>query len=168
MKLIKCSEILFKQHVTDNKADKFAKTFIAKANLQSQWDNCYGLFENDLLGAMIVTFSKREPKTANLQLLHTFAKHRGKKIGSYLMNYSLHLSIQNKCKYYRVSAEPEAINFYKKIGLRMLGEQKSKCQLSMFKIVDENFFNGNYDLNDSHIKKAIYKKGKGGCVKIFK
>jgi len=167
MKLVKCSKELFTKYITDNKEDRFAKTFLSKATLQNQWDFCIGAYDNELLGAMIITFSKREPKVANLQLIHTFFKHRGKKIGSKLMNYSLYLAMLNHCEYYRVSAEPEAVPFYKKLGLKMLGKQKSNCQLSMFKIIDENFKNGLYDLKDEVIKKAVYKKGKGGCVLIF-
>jgi hypothetical protein len=167
MKLIKCTKSLFCKSITDHKADKFAKTFVAKATIQNQWDSCIGLWDNDLLGAMIVTFSKRLPKVANLQLLHTFYKHRGKSIGTSLMKYSLHLSIKQECEYFRISAEPDAVLFYQKLGMKMLGVQKSKCQLSMFKIVNDDFHQGIYDINDPIINKAVYKKGKGGCVKIF-
>ena len=49
----------------------------------------------------------------------------------------------------------------------MLGEQKSKSQLSMFKIRGETFAEGLYDVDDSVIAKAVFRKGKGGCVKVF-
>lgn len=164
----RCDLNIFKNHISKDKEDKFAKTFISKANMQNQWSYCVGLFDKfELMGAIITTFSKREPKTANLQLLHTFNKHRKKGVAKLLCQFSLNQSIKNQCWYYRVSAEPEAVDFYKKIGFIMLGEQKSKCQLSMFKIISNNFKENDFNINDPIIKKAIYKKGKGGCVKVF-
>jgi|TARA_R110000824_G_scaffold175510_1_gene354014 hypothetical protein len=164
----KCTKDIFCKYINDKKEDKFAKTFLSKANFQNQWNFCYGLFDKDeLLGAIITTYSKREPKTANLQLLHTFYAHRNKGVAKELCNKSLTLSLLNKCWYFRVSAEPEAVSFYKKIGLKMLGEQKSKCQLSMFRIQSDNFRDGIYDIQDPNIRKNVYKKGKGGCVVVF-
>ena len=72
-----------------------------------------------------------------------------------------------QCWYYRVSAEPDAVQFYQSIGFKMLGEQKSKCQLSMFRIQSDNFKDGIYDIKDPNIRKNVYKKGKGGCVVVF-
>jgi len=169
MKLRSCSAEEFKAAITDDPADKFAKTFIAKANMQQQWDYCIGAWDggNTLLGAIITTISKRSPKVANLQLLHTFAKHRGNQVGRILCEESLRFAKSNDARYFRVSAEPDAVKFYEKIGFTMLGEQKSKCQLSMFKIQGDTFAEGLYDIDDSVISKAVFKKGKGGCVKVF-
>ena len=60
MKLVKCSKELFTKYITDHKADKFAKTFVSKATLQNQWNFCIGAYDKELLGAMIVTFSKKK------------------------------------------------------------------------------------------------------------
>jgi hypothetical protein len=57
--------------------------------------------------------------------------------------------------------------FYESMGFKFLGKQKSGCSLSMFKINGNNFADGIYDLNDEVIYKAVYKKGKGGCVEVF-
>ena len=164
----KCTADQFKAAITTDPADKFAKTFVAKANMQDQWDFCVGAWDGDtLLGAIITTISKRDPKVANLQLLHTFAEHRGKGVGRILCEDSLRFARRNDALYFRVSAEPDAVKFYEKIGFTMLGEQKSKSQLSMFKIRGETFAEGLYDVDDSVISKAVFRKGKGGCVKVF-
>ena len=164
----KCDVNTFKKSITDFKEDKFANTFVSKANMQKQWQYCVGLFDNEeLMGAIITTHSKREPKVANLQLLHTFYKHRKKGVGRMLCQFSLNQAIRNQCWYFRVSAEPDAVSFYKRIGFTMLGEQKSKCQLSMFRITSNIFQDNTFNKNDPYIKKAIFKKGKGGCVRVF-
>ena len=168
MKLHKCTAEQFIAAITDDPADKFAKTFVAKANMQEQWDYCIGCWEDDqLLGAIITTISKREPKVANLQLLHTFSAHRGKGVGKILCEDSLKVAKENRAKYFRVSAEPDAVQFYEKIGFTMLGKQKSNCQLSMFRINGDTFADGDYSLDNDAIYKAVHKKGKGGCVEVF-
>lgn len=168
MKLRSCSAEEFKAAITDNPADKFAKTFVAKANMQNQWDFCIGAWEDDiLLGAIITTISKRAPRIANLQLLHTFAEHRGKHVGTILCKDSLRFAIQNDALYFRVSAEPDAVKFYERIGFTMLGKQKSGSQLSMFRIEGDTFETGDYSLDNEPIYNAVHKKGKGGCVEIF-
>lgn len=169
MKLRECNVDQFRAAITDDPADKFAKTFVAKANMQDQWEFCVGAWDGDtLLGAIITTISKRSPKVANLQLLHTFAEHRGKGVGRILCEDSLRFARENEALYFRVSAERDAVKFYEKIGFEMLGEQKSGSQLSMFKIRGESFSEGLYDIDDSVISKAVFRKGKGGCVKVFK
>lgn len=153
----------------DSKLDSFARTFVRKADLQNLWENIYCAVddEENVCGAIITTYSKKEPKIANLQLLHTFSRYRGNTIGTILCFIALKEALKQNCIYFRVSAEPSAVNFYKKIGFVFQGEQKSKCQLSIFKIDGPSFKDGNYCKDDEIIQKAIFKKGKGGCIKIF-
>lgn len=168
MKLRSCSAEEFKSAITDDPADKFAKTFVAKANMQEQWGDCTGAWDGEeLLGAIITTISKRSPVVANLQLLHTFAKHRGKGVGRVLCDHSLTKARERQANYFRVSAEPNAVEFYKKVGFTFLGEQKSGCQLSMFRIAGDSFSEGIYDLDDNTIYNAVFSKRKGGCVRVF-
>ena len=161
----------FCNYINESKEDKFAKTFKSKADYQNQWSWCVGAFQKTyttgLLGAIITTHSKREPKVANLQLLHTFYKHRNMGVAKHLVLHSIARAMLDQCMYFRVSAEPEAIGFYRNIGFKMLGEQKSGCQLSMFRIETANPGDGIYDLKDKVIYNSVYKKGKGGCVKVF-
>lgn len=167
MKLRKTSSEEFTSAITSDPADKFAKTFVAKANMQKQWDYCIGAWDGDtLLGAIITTISKRSPKVANLQLLHTFASHRGKGVGRILCDDSLMRAKESGASYYRVSAEPDAVAFYEKCGFQFLGKQKSGCQLSMFRI-NKTFIDSDYDISDTVIYNAVHKKGKGGCVQVF-
>lgn len=169
MKLRKCSRDEFKSAISKDKADNFAKTFISKADMQEQWDYCWGAYSEDdeLMAAIITTFSKRKPCVANLQLLHTFVKHRGKGAAKVLCEHSLQQAKKNGALYFRVSSEIVAVKFYEKIGLKFWGKQKSGCQLSIFRIGGDSFSEGVYDYNDRVINNAIHKKGKGGCVEIF-
>ena len=168
MKLSKCTAEQFQSFITEDSADKFAKTFVAKANMQEQWEYCTGAWDGEeLLGAIITTISKRTPKVANLQLLHTFNKHRGKGVGKVLCIDSLKNARAKGAVYFRVSAEPDAVQFYERIGFTFLGEQKSKCQLSMFRITSDVISEGEFSMDDTVIYNAVHKKGKGGCVKVF-
>jgi GNAT superfamily N-acetyltransferase len=168
MILTNCTREQFVAALTDLKEDRFARTFVRKADMQKQWDDCVGLFvDGALAGAIITTISKREPRIANLQLLHTFHAYRRKGVAKYLCEASLLKAWANKCEYFRVSAEPGAVEFYERIGFKFLGKQKSGCQLSMFKINGFTYEEGSYNLNDPIINKAVYKKGKGGCIEVF-
>ena len=169
MRLDSVSREQFIAAISDSKADKFAKTFVAKATMQEQWGYCQGCFDDDgnLMGAIIVTRSKRLPTVYNLQLLHTFAAHRKLGVGRFLVGAVMEQVANDEEVYFRVSAEPDAVGFYERLGFRFLGRQKSNCLLSMFKIVDSNPANGIYSMNEEAIFKAVHKRGKGGCVEVF-
>jgi len=175
MKLHECTADQFRAAITDDKADQFAKTFVAKANMMKQWENCIGAWDVDeLMGAIIITVSKRAPKIANLQLLHTFAKHRRKGVARELCLDGLQrCRIDGQAQYLRVSAEPSAVPFYESLGMVMLGKQKSGSKLSMFRIDGSDFRDGLYDINEKIIQKAVLRRGKdgrvlkGGCVEIY-
>ena len=168
LKLHNCSREEFINAISDDKADSFAKTFRAKADMQDLWESCMGLWvEGELAGAIIVSYSKRSPIIANLQLLHTFAKHRRKGVAKQLCDWAFRDVKLHNATYLRVSAEKPAVPFYEAIGMKMLGEQKSGSQLSMCRIVGRKWEQCEYDLLDPVIHNAVYKKGKGGCVKIF-
>ena len=155
--------------ITDSKDDKFAKTFVAKATMQQQWDLCQGCFDVDgnLMGAIIVTKSKRLPTVYNLQLLHTFACHRKKGVGRFLVKGILGGIANETDSYFRVSSEPSAVGFYERLGFKFLGQQKSGCLLSMFKVTGSDPSQGVYSMNEEAIFKAVNKRGKGGCVVVF-
>ena len=168
MKLRSCSREEFVAAITTDKADGFAKTFVAKADMQKQWEHCIGAFDDngELMGAIITTVSKREPKTANLQLLHTFVKHRRKGVAKELTIHSFTL-VSLLARYFRVSAEPGAVAFYESVGFRFWGLQKSGCSLSMFKIGGIDIENGIYDENDPVIKAALFSGKKGSLASSY-
>jgi GNAT superfamily N-acetyltransferase len=142
---------------TDPKADAFAKTFVGKANKQSMWDKCKGVFneQGELMAMSITTVSKREPKCANLQLMHTFANFRRRGIGKLLVEDAFDIAASEGCTYFRVSAERTAVGFYSKCDIPFLGMQKSGTFLALFKL------DGNRTDIDEFIKaKALYKPGK--------
>jgi len=167
LRLSNCTRDQFTNAISSDKEDNFAKTFVAKADMQQNWEHCIGCWEDDLMGAIITTRSKRTPYIFNLQLLHTFAKHRRKGVARILTQDSLNRAQGHGTSYFRVSSEPDAVAFYESMGFKFLGKQKSGCSLSIFKINGNNFNNGLYDINDPVIHKAVYRKGKGGCIEIY-
>lgn len=156
----------FVAHLTKEKADRFAYTFVAKCEMINAWDRCMGVWiGGKLAGAIVVTISKRKPLTANLQLLHTFYEFRGRGVASLLCEYGLQYAFENHAEYFRVSSELDAVPFYKKFGFKMVGRQKT-AQLAMFRlqspVIDQN------DMKlDPYIWEQMNRKGKGGCIECF-
>lgn len=160
-----CREDFIKS-LTDLKEDRFARTFISKCDMIKAWNKCWGIWEDGkVVAAIVTTYSRYEPKVANLQLLHTFAKYRNRGYAKLLCEEALFSAIYYQCKYFRVSAEPQSVEFYKKIGFIFIGKQK-KCFLSMFSLTSTKI-ECNRPILDSVIEKAIYSKRKGGCVEVF-
>jgi predicted GNAT family N-acyltransferase len=160
-------QVTFRNHLTNLKEDNFAKTFLAKCNMMNLWEDCYGIFEgSELLCAMVITVSKSNPRIANLQLIHTFFKHRGKGAAKSLTMTLLN-SMEGEFDYLRVSAEKTAVGFYEKLGFKFLGQQKSGTLLSVFKATSTDIRKCSFDKNDPVIDKMLNRKGKGGCVIIF-
>jgi ribosomal protein S18 acetylase RimI-like enzyme len=168
MKLKTCTRDEFVSAITADKADSFAKTFVAKADMQKIWDSCIGAYDGDeLMGAIITTVSIRSPKVANLQLLHTFAKHRRKGVAKTLTNASFSEAVVLGSIYFRVSAEPDAVAFYESIGFKFWGLQKSGCSLSIFKINGTEINDGLYDDSDPIVNRALYSGKKGSLVSSY-
>jgi ribosomal protein S18 acetylase RimI-like enzyme len=169
MKLRECTRDEFISSITEDKADAFAKTFRAKADMQEQWEDCLGAFNDsdELMGAIITTVGKTNPKVANLQLLHTFAKHRRKGVAKELTLASYNKSVERGAIYFRVSAEPPAVIFYESLGFKFWGLQKSGCSLSIFKINGE-LKDGIYNHNDPFIHKSLHSGRKGSLASSYK
>jgi GNAT superfamily N-acetyltransferase len=165
MNIQPCSREQFVAAITSDPADKFAKTFVSKADMQFLWEKCDGAFDDsgNLMGAVIMTVSKRTPYIANLQLLHTFAAHRRKGVARALMEHQISFA-ETYCEYFRVSSEPEAVPFYESIGLKFWGKQKSGCQLCIFRFMEDRNM---YYIKDPVIRAAVFRKGKGGVVELF-
>ena len=152
--------------ITDLKEDKFAKTFVAKCDMMEDWELCHGVWIDDrLAGAIVVTISKREPKVANLQLLHTFYEFRGKGVARALCDWGIDYAIKNESNYFRVSAELDAVPFYEKCGFKFVCRQKT-AKLSMFRlttsVIQDNIFEP-----DEFVWKTMNRKGKGGCIECY-
>lgn len=166
--LSSCTREQFIDSITPAKEDKFAKTFVSKADMQDNWDKCIGCFDDsgELMGAIITTFSKRSPVVANLQLLHTFAKHRRKGVARKLTLDSIDRSFDASCQYYRVSSEPESVGFYESIGFKFWGLQKSGCSLSIFRL-SYNDRSMEFDDKDPVIHSALYSGRKGSLASSY-
>jgi len=59
------------------------------------------------------------------------------------------------------------VGFYERLGFKFWGAQKSGCSLSVFRIGGNTFLEGDYDLSDTTINKAVNRKGKGGCTTLY-
>lgn len=153
---------------SDPRADKFAGTFRAKADAMGLWPHCAGIWEgSELCSAIIVRCSKRLPRVGNLQLLHTFSAHRRKGHATRIVRCEFRWAVAEEgAEYFRVSSEPEALPFYRALGFRFWGEQKSGSSLSIFKVNGPTLFNGIYDPEDPVIKKAVFSKARGGVVEL--
>ena len=57
LKFKRCNKENFIKSISVHKEDKFAKTFLSKANMQNQWSYCVGLYDEDeLMGAILLLF----------------------------------------------------------------------------------------------------------------
>lgn len=149
--------------------DKFARgLFVAKADRMGLWNHAVGSFDRQgkLTGAIIVRVSKRGPRVANLQLLHTFHEFRNKGIARRMVAWYFE-RIRQEAQYFRVSSEPPALGFYRKIGFKFWGPQKSKTILSFFKIGGPTVADGVYDMNDPVIKGSCFTKKRGGVAELY-
>jgi hypothetical protein len=160
----------------DPKADKFARTFRAKADMLDAWDHCKGIVHigdsrhtsaGGLAAAMITTISKRSPKVANLQLLHTFAKYRRNGLAALLVKLSIAQSYRDGARYWRVSSEADSRAFYEKVGIKFWGKQKSGSFMAMAKLNGPNIEDLEYKIGDDVIFNAVNSKRKGGCIDLF-
>jgi GNAT superfamily N-acetyltransferase len=145
-----------------SKEDAFCRAFHSKADMQALWNVCKGVFIDGVLAAAIITsISQRKPHVANLQLLHVFHEFRGRDIGRILTLDSVRECHEKAIPYYRVSAEPEAVDFYRRCGFAFIGYQKSGCELSMFRMNGPRPEDGIIDLDDPVIHAACFGKKKG-------
>jgi GNAT superfamily N-acetyltransferase len=146
------------------KGDAFAGKFLSKCDAIDRWDCCVGAFKGrELVGATVLTVSRRSPAVANLQLIHTFSKHRRNGYGRLMLEETI-ARASRLASYYRVSSEPDAVAFYRAAGLRFWGTQKSGCMLCMFRFVVGEAV---YDERDKAIRDALNKSGRGGVVRLF-
>lgn len=144
--------------------DGFASTFRAKADLLNIWHTAFGVFvQGKLAAAICVTLSKRTPVVANLQLLHTFSRYRRCGYGGMLVTYEYKRVVAQRAQYFRVSSEHDAVAFYRSLGLKFWGTQKSGSYLCMHKLVSPVIATGEYVLDDV-IRKAVFSKRRGGVL----
>ena len=148
--------------------DKFALTFRAKANAMKLWPYAMGIRNNQgkIFAGIVVKVNKTQP-VANLQLLHTFSVCRRRGFARLLTEHEF-----DRCRgtvsYFRVSSEEEALPFYRSLGFKFWGRQKSGSCLSMFRIVGSTIAEGEYNVDDPVIRKALFTKARGGLVEHFK
>jgi hypothetical protein len=72
-----------------------------------------------------------------------------------------------KAAYMRISAEPESVAFYQKLGFTFQGRQKSGCQLTFFKMGGPNISDAVYDITDPVFRSAALSGRKGSLVELF-
>jgi GNAT superfamily N-acetyltransferase len=147
-------------------ADKFAATFVAKADLLKLWP-VNGFVKGDkVLAAISLRVTTREPIVANLQLLHTFAAYRRQGFASELVMQA-YGRIPHDVKYFRVSSEHDAVEFYRSLGLKFWGKQKSGSFLCIHRITSADPGTGLYDAEDPVIKGLLFSGRRGSLVERF-
>ena len=151
----------------DKASNKFAWTFYAKANAMYLWPHARGIFNmrREVIAGIIVRVNKIQP-VANLQLLHTFSQYRRQGLAKFLVESEFD-RCRGTVKYFRVSAEEEAVPFYRALGFKFWGRQKSGCLLSVFRIAGSTIAEGEYDLQDAFIDRLLNTKARGGLVEHF-
>lgn len=163
------------QHVTREQfieaigpGDEFArKYFVKHADEDQLWKTTYGVvFRECINGAISIKFVLGKNSYANIKLLHTFAAHRKCGVATALCNFALKIAHAHGFKYFRVSANPEAIGFYRKCGFKFWGKQRSGCLLSAFKIGGPRIEQGIYE-RDEVIDRWLTKGKRGSCVEIY-
>jgi GNAT superfamily N-acetyltransferase len=164
----------FLRSESSDPADSFFRSFRSKADMMDLWPctGAYDLGTGELLGAVSMTLSAREPRTANLQLLFTFARSRNRGVGKTLCQACLAVLRGIGADYFRVSSEPESRGFYERIGIRFVGEQKSGTYLSFGRVLTGRKLTAWSgirwgDLSDPVVDRAVNRKGKGGCVSLL-
>lgn len=142
-------------------------TFVKKVTMFVIWP-MIGLWDGKDLAAVICwKFTKSKPKTASIQILYTFNRYRKMGCAKRLCQEFFRVAKANDAIYFRISSEIEAQEFYEKLGVTFVGTQKSGCLLTVGKL-GRSFSSSTYDLKDPIIHKAVYRRGKGGCVSVFK
>lgn len=154
-------------------SDGFASTFKAKADAMNLWPNVVGIMnDHEVLAAICVRWSKRYPIVANLQLLYTFAAHRRQGLARRLvleqyarLTKDVILGLGGP-EYFRVSSEPDAADFYRSLGLKFWGKQKSGSLLCIHRIKSALPKDGSYK-SDSFIESQLSSGRRGSLVERF-
>lgn len=153
--------------ITDDPRDKFAKTFRAKADARRLWNMALGEWKDDVLrGAIIGRMGKRNG-VMNLELLHVFARYRGQDIGTKLMERVLQEAEKANATHFRVSSEPNAVDFYRSLGMKFWGKQKSGSLLCIFRMQGWDPRKGIYDDGDPVVRGAVFTGQRGSVVDHF-
>jgi ribosomal protein S18 acetylase RimI-like enzyme len=143
--------------------DRFANTFTAKADTMQLWPLVRGIMsqKHRVKAAICFRLSQRQPVVANLQLLHTFEAERHKGLATELVEIE-YRRISQLAEYFRVSSEHDAVGFYRKLGLKFWGRQKSGTFLCIHRITGANPRNGDYTPND--FINGLLHSGRRGCL----
>ena len=71
LKLNKCSREQFIAAISSDRGDNFARTFVAKADMQKQWDYCIGIFDGDEL-----YYAHETPKEELIEFLESLSQQQ--------------------------------------------------------------------------------------------
>ena len=146
--------------------DHFAGTFRAKADTMKLWPLVEGWVEGDkICAAICIRITKRAPLVANLQLLHTFSTERRRGLATKLVLRGYWMAAQT-ADYFRVSSEPDAQEFYRSLGLKFWGTQKSGSLLCVHRIKGNEPDTGNYAMTPA-IQKMLFSGRRGALVEKF-
>lgn len=151
--------------VSNHPDDAFAlRYFIPHATKDELWGTTYGAYKNGLLAGAIAL--RERPNYFNIKLLHTFAAHRKQGVARALCDWAVAKAYCAGKKYFRVAANPNAFAFYRAVGFKIRGIQRSGCGLVAFRIGGPEIKHAIYE-EDEQIRQWVHAKQMGGCVKVF-
>src|SRR3990167_2417345 len=94
--------------------DKFARQYFLKhADEDRLWASTWGCFEDGVLaGAIALRTVYGKNSYYNIKLLTTFKRFEKKGIGRDLCRFAFTRAYKEGVKYFRISANPDAVEFY--------------------------------------------------------
>jgi GNAT superfamily N-acetyltransferase len=147
--------------------EEFRKYYIRECDDMEGWASTFGAwqdgFEDILLGAITIKIPKRWPLCCNIKLLYVFGASQGHGVGSELCQFAFRMAHFCKAEYFRVSVNPKAEQFYRKLGFKYWGRQRSGCFLSVFKVNGPEITDGLY-VRDRYVDNCLTK----GCLGSLK
>jgi len=91
--------------------------------------------KNDMIGCCVLT--PRDSKTIQLRQMTVRSDHRGKKIGAAIVEFAEKVARENNFSTLMMHARDPVIDFYKKSGYQILGEQFFEVGMGHHKMIKQ-------------------------------
>lgn len=91
---------------------------------------------NKVLGASMLTVTKREPKHASFRHVFVFEESRGQGIAKEMYDYRIRLAVKEGATRIRLFANIPSVDWHKKCGMRFIGQNKRKQPFTYLPLFD--------------------------------
>lgn len=132
-------------------------------------EDMVGVLDGDgsVKAAICTRLTKRGTIVCNLQLLHTFAAHRRQGLATALVLRQYERNYKQVWgRYFRVSSEHDAVGFYRSLGIKFWGLQKSGSYLCIHFVAGPHPSSGVYEMSD-WLKGQLHSGRRGSLVEAF-